>query len=123
MARLSLIKQGLLPIEASTHLSDLEQKLSKAIQSMGHNHSMCHGDASLIQFLQMVSTYKPELISPKTFNQLLDEELKIVNANGLKNGIPFNLFSPGLMLGSLGLAFQILKINNPTKVPDLLLLQ
>ncbi|MFC3193919.1 type 2 lanthipeptide synthetase LanM family protein [Marinicella sediminis] len=94
----------------------------KAVDALGHNQSLCHGDASILHYLNMLTSCPEADFNKAHLHQRLDQVIQQISRTGLKNGMPFNQFDPGLMVGSPGLAYQILHIKNPQLVPNVLLL-
>jgi type 2 lantibiotic biosynthesis protein LanM len=123
LSRLDILVSGLLPDRNKQFLEEIKRDNKKIIGSgFGHNHSLCHGDAGTLEYLYQVSEHFPDILSKTKFNENLIATVNdIVNSNQ-KNGAPFNVFSPGIMMGSLGVAYQCMRFSSHKEIGNILLL-
>ena len=123
LARLDLLKHNTLANRKKQFYREIPRFIDKIIVTgFNWNDSLCHGNAGSLEYLYQVSEYYPEYYSKSDFLKLLTILEKKVLSAGYRNGTYFNLFDPGLMVGSIGLAYQLLRFKNPQKVGNILLL-
>jgi len=86
------------------------------------NHCLCHG---LLGNLDVVLTAKQEgYLDNQTYTRIEKEIIQSIRLNGLhtNNGLsPINI--PGLMMGAAGIAYQLMRLENNTIIPSVLLME
>jgi len=123
LTRIDMLENNYLPNRNVQFKNEIKQNLNKILdKGLGNNHSLCHGDASALEYLFQVSSKFPNIYSPFSFDGILSKVVNNIAKNKQKNGIKFDLFSPGLFLGSIGLSYQLLRFNQPEIIGNLLLL-
>ncbi len=90
-------------------------------QGLGWNHAACHGDASACELLDLAirAGEAPEGLSRE---HLLDGWLTSLEQHGPICGMVRDTFSPGLMSGFGGIAYQLLRADPHSELPSILLL-
>ena len=120
---------GLSRIRALTHVDEptLHDEIDIAIQTtlksgFGHNHCLNHGDLGNIElFLQAEQLAGGSICGPQraSIGAMIVESIR---KNGRKSGGPQAVEMPGLLLGTAGIGYQLLRLAEPDCVPSLLLL-
>lgn len=90
-------------------------------QGLGWNHSACHGDASAWELLDAAITVG-EAPDGLTHEVLLAHWLTSIEAHGPICGMVRDTFSPGLMPGVGGIAYQLLRAHPESTLPSILTL-
>lgn len=88
-------------------------------QGVGWNHSACHGDASVLELLSAAIEFgegPPGL----TREELLERYLTSLEDHGPVCGMTRDTFSPGLMPGLGGIAYQLLRAHPQSTLPSIL---
>jgi len=90
-------------------------------QGMGWNQSLCHGDFGSVELLQLAidAGLAPEGL---TRESLLAHVVGAMETHGPVSGITRGTFSPGLMPGLGGVAYQLLRMHPDSDLPSLLTL-
>jgi type 2 lantibiotic biosynthesis protein LanM len=123
LARIEILKDNIQTHRKKQFETEIPRFVDKIITNgFNANDSLCHGNAGALEYLFQVSRHYPKYYSPKDFEQILLTIEKRILSEGIQNGTYFNLFDPGLMLGSLGMAYQLLRFKSPNKVGNILLL-
>ena len=123
LARIELLKNNIQTHRRKQFESEIPRFLDKIMDNgFNSNDSLCHGNAGALEYLFQVSTLYPNFYTANDFKRILLTIEKRIFTKGLKNGTYFSLFDPGLMLGSLGIAYQFLRFKHPNEVGNILLL-
>jgi len=88
-------------------------------QGLGWNHSACHGDASAWQLLD-AAIAAGEGPRDLTREDLLEHLLTSIEEHGAVCGMVRDTFSPGLLSGAGGIAYQLLKAHPQSRLPSML---
>lgn len=91
-------------------------------QGFGHSHCLCHGDLGNIELFietQRVGAF-PEMA--EEFSSLSGQILQGLDLEGPISGGPNAVEMPGLMLGTAGIGYQLLRLAEPERVPSVLTL-
>ncbi len=87
---------------------------------MGWNHCACHGDASALELLQEAADRglaPPEVSRASELARLLAS----LDQHGSRCGITNEVFSPSLMTGPGGIAYQLLRAHPDAQLPSFVL--
>jgi type 2 lantibiotic biosynthesis protein LanM len=123
LSRIEILTNNWMPSRNDEFIIEIKRNVKKIIKNgLGKNQSLCHGDASALEYLFQVAKNYPEIFCKKKFDLLLESTISKIASSKQKNGVNFDIFSPGLMLGSLGLSYQCMRFKNPNIVGNLLLL-
>ncbi|MDT8997863.1 type 2 lanthipeptide synthetase LanM family protein [Paucibacter sp. APW11] len=84
---------------------------------LGWNHCACHGDASVLELLQEAADRG---LAPRGVSRdsALAELLSSLDAHGSRCGITNEVFSPSLMTGPGGIAYQLLRAHPDAELPS-----
>jgi len=86
------------------------------------NHSLCHGAMGNVELLLMAA----RLLKRPQDQEALDRATAMVaasiEANGAVTGVPAGVETPGFMTGLAGIAYELLRLAAPDRVPCALLL-
>lgn len=89
-------------------------------QGMGWNHCACHGDASALELLQEAADRG--LAPPGVSREAeLARLLASLDQHGSRCGITNDVFSPSLMTGPGGIAYQLLRAHPEARLPSFVL--
>lgn len=88
----------------------------------GLNHSLCHGDVGNVQFL--IDTVRAErgIVSTNTVDRIIHMINQYVSLSGSICGVPLGVETPGLMTGTSGVSYGLLRTLYPDTIPNVLLL-
>ena len=88
---------------------------------MGWNHSLCHGDLGAVELLALAADagLAPAGVSRES---LLAHVVGSMETHGAICGITRETFSPGLMNGLGGVAWQLLRLHPESGLPSVLTL-
>lgn len=86
---------------------------------LGWNHCTCHGDLGAWELLQhtMIAGEAPE---DQSRERLLESILTSLEENGPSCGLARDAFAPGLMTGTSGIAYQLLRAHPDSALPSIL---
>ncbi len=88
----------------------------------GRSHSLCHGDLGNVELLTQAGL---RLDQPRWLverDRLAAMVLASIERDGPQCGGPQAVEMPGLMLGSAGIGYGLLRLAAPERVPSVLLL-
>ncbi|MDX1416319.1 MAG: type 2 lanthipeptide synthetase LanM family protein [Candidatus Promineifilaceae bacterium] len=120
---------GLSRLAINRHLADeqLANEIETALmttlnEGFGRSHCLCHGDLGNLELLLQAAQagYKPQL-DPE-IERLKRMVIDGINRRGWQSGGPGGVEMPGLMLGSAGMGYQLLRLAAPDRMPSILLL-
>jgi lantibiotic modifying enzyme len=88
---------------------------------LGNNHTVCHGDLGCWELLM---TAAERSLAPTGFDpiQLTGYIVSSIEQHGFVAGLIRSAFVPGLMPGSGGIAYQLLRMDPACQLPSILLL-
>lgn len=104
---------------------DAESALERTAQSFDlDNHGLCHGGLGNLEALLVASETFSEsprwsMLAEKRGRLILDDIAK----HGWRSASPSHIDIPGLMTGIAGIGFEFLRLANPSKIPNILLLE
>ncbi len=106
-----------LRIAAGTVRGDL---LRDGVHTGLGNDSLCHGDLGLVAALLAAGPALGETddLGPRVARLVADRVL----AGDVRPGVPMGVTTPGLMTGSAGIGYGLLRVAAPDRVPDVLTL-
>lgn len=88
---------------------------------MGWNHTLCHGDAGCWELL--AAALDAGCAPPGLTRGALDARfIESLEAHGAISGLARDAFSPGLMSGLGGVAYQLLRMREGSDLPSVLML-
>lgn len=90
-------------------------------KALGWDHCACHGDASALELLHAAIALG-EGPDKLTQTDLLAHWLTSLEIHGLSCKVGFGSFSPGLMAGAGGVAYQLLRAHPNSQLPSILTL-
>ncbi len=90
-------------------------------RGFGQNHSLCHGDMGLLDFLLVADQSLPRKNSEVALHQYTQNTLYNINLEGWLCGGPLAVNIPGLMIGLSGIGYQLLRLSHPTDLPSILM--
>ncbi|WP_436500543.1 type 2 lanthipeptide synthetase LanM family protein [Actinokineospora sp. HUAS TT18] len=88
---------------------------------IGWTHTLCHGDTGVWELLTRALA---EGVAPDGLDQLGLDAMVIgsLEANGVTTGLAREVYSPSMMSGSGGVAYQLLRMHPDCRLPSVLLL-
>ncbi|MGB5929808.1 MAG: type 2 lanthipeptide synthetase LanM family protein, partial [Cyclobacteriaceae bacterium] len=106
----------------------LEEDLKIAVKStlrhgFGKNHSLCHGDLGNMELLLWANQVWQDNKLEQIEKELLAGIIESIRLNGFLCGTPLNVNIPGMLTGSSGIGYQLLRFAFPHQVPSVLLLE
>lgn len=119
LSRLELLKYGgdaLLQQEVDIALQTTLEK------GFGSNHSLCHGDLGNLELLLTATQQAGMTQYLEPLAQLTAMLLECGERTGWVTGLPLGVETPGMMLGLAGIGYELLRLAQPQKIPNLLLL-
>jgi type 2 lantibiotic biosynthesis protein LanM len=103
--------------------SKIEAALKRTLNlDFGNDHSLCHGDAGIIDILLTISRETNYNLEHQ-INDLATQFVCDIITNGTKSGITYNVNTPNLMLGDAGIILVLLRIIYPNFVKSVLILE
>ncbi len=118
---------GLARLHSLPHTDDPEMyiEVKKAVtmirdQGFNRNHSLCHGDLGIIDFLYQAGRILHEDAIHQEVNQRLPYILSSIDIHGPFCGLPHHVEAVGLMHGLAGIGYGLLRMANPDQVPSVL---
>ena len=123
---------GLARLQALPHLQDplLKGEIEIALKTtidhgFGLTHCLCHGDLGNIELLLEIDK-KSGFLKKPGFSDEIDKIsamiLENITRDGRQSGGPVGIEIPGLMLGTAGIGYQLLRLARPDLIPSVLLL-
>ncbi len=121
---IGLARLGCLPVSQDPELrAEIEVAVETTLrQGFGTNHSLCHGDLGNLDFLLEAGRRlgREDLLARVPL--LAAAILQGIEENGYLSGAILAPEMPGLMLGTAGIGYQLLRLAAVEKVPSVLLL-
>jgi lantibiotic modifying enzyme len=108
---------GSVGIGVSTQDNEVRKRASEATwaDGLGWNHTLCHGDTGSWELL---SSCKPDGVEQSTLDAYVIGSLE---QHGPISGLARDTFSPGLLPGLGGVAYQLLRMHPGCDLPSVLL--
>ncbi|MCW6037886.1 type 2 lantipeptide synthetase LanM family protein [Spirulina subsalsa FACHB-351] len=118
--------QAEIKVAIETNLLALEQGLNG--KNYQENHSLCNGIFGQLELLQSAILWQKRnhCLSPdleKTYTNYLNLTLESLEQMGCRCGVPGGVDVLGLMTGLAGIGYGALRLAEPEKVPNVLLLE
>lgn len=100
-------------------------RIFQAIYTQGHGRYQClqYGNLAKLEFLLTATQHNSTPEAAQHYHHFLAETLKSLSQNTFHCSPPKNFATPGLMTGRAGIAYQMLRIADSTRVPCVLLLK
>lgn len=122
---------GLGRLRSLPHLDDEEVRREIAValastaseRGFGRDHSLCHGELGDLELLLEARSRLGEpqwALEVELRTALLLEDIE---STGWRCGVPLRLETPGLMNGLAGVAYGLLRLAEPARVPSVLALE
>jgi type 2 lantibiotic biosynthesis protein LanM len=86
------------------------------------NMCVCHGSLGNLEFLHQLKNKIPSKKRKTNYLKAWSNTISQIEQNGLTLQVPSTLFLPGLMLGNAGIAYQLMRLVSPEKVPSILMM-
>jgi lantibiotic modifying enzyme len=103
--------------------SEIDAAIDATIRhGFGSSHCLCHGDFGNLELLSMACRESPNSRLRADLARLSGESLASIEEHGCISGHILGLESPGLMMGSAGVGYGLLRLAVPERVPSVLLL-
>lgn len=90
---------------------------------LGSNHSLCHGVMGNLETLSNAGERLNDATILGEATRLAGLTLASIEAHGLVTGVPNGTETPGLMVGTAGIGYGLLRLAFAERVPSVLLLQ
>jgi type 2 lantibiotic biosynthesis protein LanM len=120
---------GLARLRSRAHWDDgfvrkeIETAVADAIgRGFGINHCLCHGDLGNIELLVEAQRAFPDAHLRTTIERLSADILESLAERGCMTGHLLGLEAPGLMMGTAGIGYGLLRLAAPDRVPSVLVL-
>lgn len=87
------------------------------------DHSLCHGYSSAAEFMllsERAGIVKARCPSAASWGEAMVESIR---QHGYVTGFPMGIETPGLMMGTAGIGYGLLRLTVPDRVPSVLLLE
>ena len=105
-------------------LPEIKQAVNVTLdQSFNRNHSLCHGELGVIDFLHQANHILQDGAINQQVNQRSSQILSTIKLNGPLSGLPHRVDAVGLMHGLAGIGYGLLRLANPEQVPSILSLE
>lgn len=92
-------------------------------KGFGTGHSLCHGDLGNLDFLLAAArTLGDETLHDRVY-RIAGGILNSITDSGWLFGLPGNIENPGLMVGLAGVAYELARLAEPTRLPSPLALE
>ncbi len=106
--------------------NDIEKEISHSVNSLLDSplspyHNLCHGNLGNVELL-LQQTIRAKLPQDK-YDSYVRAITNSIQKNGAVCNKPPSYATPSLMLGTAGVAYQLLRLAKPTEVPAILLLK
>ncbi len=92
-------------------------------RGFGFDHSLCHGDTGLVEFLLHARARLEHSGWDAQFEQAAGSILADICERGWRCGTAQAIETPGLMTGLSGIGYGLLRVAEPLRVPSVLLLR
>jgi type 2 lantibiotic biosynthesis protein LanM len=117
-----------LGILAKQDAPGMREELNVAVEttlkdSLGKNHSLCHGDLGNLDFLYEAALFTKDTNLQNRVYRFLKSVVKNIRTDGFLCGVPLKVENPGLMTGIAGIGYQLLRFAYPDRVPSVLMLE
>ncbi len=120
---------GLARIRCQRHWDDglVREEIEAAVNAtirhgFGLSHCLCHGDLGNLELLTEAHRDLPDPRLEAEIRRLSGNALDSIEQYGCISGHILGIESPGLMMGSAGIGYGLLRLVAPKKVPSVLLL-
>ena len=121
LSRIELLKY--LPADSVMIRQEIEDALQTTLnKGFGYNHSLCHGDLGNLELLLSATEQLDQAHYLEPLTRLTALLLESGEHNGWVTGLPLGVETPGIMLGLAGIGYEFLRLAQPQRIPNLLLL-
>lgn len=118
---------GLARVAMLEHYQDAEihAEIRAAIQAInsrhfGSNHCLCHGDLGNFETLLEAEKQLKEPWLTELVRSYPTAILASIREHGWRCGVPLGVETPGLMMGTAGIGYGLLRLAFPEKIPSVL---
>lgn len=102
---------------------EIDAALRTTMNTVGQNHSLCHGDAGSIELLlQAYTLFRDERWKLEAY-RIASGIAEDISRNDYHCGNPLKIVTPALMTGVAGIGYELLRLAEPDRVPCVLTLQ
>jgi len=103
---------------------EIEIAVNTTLKNGYHSYlNLCHGNLGNLELLFMLNEVKNTDLSKTQYLQQACNIIQSINKNGIKCGIASSESTPGLMTGTAGVSYQLMRVAYPDRVPSVLLLK
>jgi type 2 lantibiotic biosynthesis protein LanM len=92
-------------------------------QGFGSNHCLCHGDLGNLETILSAAQVLKDADYQAEVARLSAMILQSIETHGWQTGVPMSVETPGLMTGIAGLGYELLRLAQPERIPNLLILE
>ncbi|MGC5289891.1 type 2 lanthipeptide synthetase LanM family protein [Micromonospora sp. DT231] len=115
---------GIARLRAGAQL-DVAVDLAAAIEDtvregFGNGHSLCHGDAGSLDFLQLAADRTADPVLLRRVRCQATTMLDTIDERGWRSGLHDDVEIPGLLTGLAGIGYGMLRLLAPHRVPSVL---
>jgi len=119
LARMSTLSQ----LDDSETRQEIHTALNTTLKDgFGHNHSLCHGDVGNLEILWRAGELLNSSWNVEAY-RIASNVVKSVALQKYQCGTPLKVESPGLMTGTAGIGYGLLRLAEPMRVPSVLTLE
>lgn len=93
------------------------------LEGFGRNHSLCHGDLGNLETVLTAAQVLQDARYQEEVARLSAMILQSIETHGWQTGIPMSVETPGLMTGIAGIGYELLRLAEPERIPNLLILE
>lgn len=119
LAAVDLLDRG---VGGATDHADVARRAAEASlrDGLGNNHTICHGELGC---WELMTAAAERGLAPAGFDptELAGHTISSIEQNGIVAGLVRSAFVPGLMPGSGGVAYQLLRMDPACRLPSVLL--
>lgn len=98
----------------------LAQGFSYPDKRVGPNHSLAYGDCGNLEIVLLAAQKSGTAQLREALERQMGQLLESIQQHGWLMAVPFNVPTPGLMLGLAGVGYQCLRLVAPERVPSVL---
>jgi type 2 lantibiotic biosynthesis protein LanM len=87
------------------------------------DHSLCHGYPSAAELMLLAERAGIATAQPPNASSWGEAMVNSIRQHGFVTGFPLGIETPGLMMGTAGIGYGLLRLTVPDRVPSVLLLE